>query len=572
MSSVALADRLADPSRGEAVVIAERLGDLPMLRTRFDMRKRDLEGELSQSDISVQRKLAIDSRDRLARKIDAVAPDIAVRAQQLTGLPEAGYEAGRAEAITRAQDLAEDARYAERNAFAAREQAGRDLKSAEDAVTSARRPVHIEPERTPTDRLAAALCEAEATAGAKAAGQDALEAQRDRDQAHDESQTAGELERTLAGLGSQVRIALRMTREDAEPVAEPFSGDAASARTEGERVAHALTSAQDADAIADRAWRSRIETLRATLSADEYHELSAGDRLHRRLLTATPDALARDVADLVMDVRTTIGVLRADLDKLAEDIKLAVTALAREVRSALSQLRGAERDSHMPPSLRGWGGEPFLTIRFESPPAGEIEPRLTTFVHEILRASQRPKGTALLRAALARAVAGGFAVKVLKPNDGFALIRIPITELASVTVSGGQRSTVATALLLMLSERRRKTRSAGRPASVGSLFLDNPFGTANAGFLIDVQQTVARAANIQLIYSTGIADFTALRRFPNPIALSNDAARRTMRKYVRTNPDLQRLLEPSDGGPGGRVTASSVVVAALRADGDGRTA
>ena len=54
----------------------------------------------------------------------------------------------------------------------------------------------------------------------------------------------------------------------------------------------------------------------------------------------------------------------------------------------------------------------------------------------------------------------GFTVRILKPNEAFAPIRVPIAELSSATFSDGQRSTVATALMLMLSELRRQSRSA----------------------------------------------------------------------------------------------------------------
>jgi hypothetical protein len=130
--------------------------------------------------------------------------------------------------------------------------------------------------------------------------------------------------------------------------------------------------------------------------------------------------------------------------------------------------------------------------------------------------------------------------------------------LSSPTFSNGQRATVATAMMLMLSELRRHSRSSARDASVGTLLLDNPLGNANAGFLIEVQRTVAAAAGIQLIYTTGIADLNALRRFSSVIALSNDAARRTMRRYVRANPALELLVPPEDGA-GGRISARRVV-------------
>src|SRR5207249_7997888 len=139
--------------------------------------------------------------------------------------------------------------------------------------------------------------------------------------------------------------------------------------------------------------------------------------------------------------------------------------------------------SKMPAALRDWTGEPFLVIRFERPPADQLEARLATFVTEIInRPAARPTGSVLLLQALERAV-GAFSVRILKPNEAFQPIRVPVAELSSPTFSNGQRSTVATALMLMLSELRRQSRSSSHGTSVGTLLLDNPFGNANAGFL-----------------------------------------------------------------------------------------
>ena len=563
MAPIELTKRPDEPDPAAAPAIVDRLADLSALRVGFETLDRRLRGELSASDIAARRGAAITTRDSVLDRLRRVPADQRARAEVLASTPDAGEPAGRSEAVARVAAEATDARDAERLAFAAADNAKRELDAATDAVTAARRPVRIEPERMPRDRFAAAQAEADATREAQALSTQATEAGRERDDAKDKADAAATLLEAVKSLAAQLRISLRIG-EDQMPVADPYPGNADAVRSEGVAAAQRLTDAQDAHGRADRTWRERVERLRQALLADEFRELASTDRLHRRLSSATPEQLAASVAEDLVDVRTTISVLRADLDRLAEDIKLAVTALAREVRSALSHLRGAERDSRMPASLHGWGGEPFLTVRFDAPSTADVEARLTLLVHTIVRkaASERPTGTKLLRQALAAAVPGGFAVKLLKPNEGFEPIRIPISELSSVTVSGGQRSTAATALLLMLSERRRKTRSSGRPASVGALFLDNPFGTANAGFLIDVQRTVAAAAGIQLIYSTGIGDLAAIRRFPNPIALSNDAARRTMRKYVRANPELLALLTPADDGPGGRLSAARVVAVA----------
>ncbi len=57
----------------------------------------------------------------------------------------------------------------------------------------------------------------------------------------------------------------------------------------------------------------------------------------------------------------------------------------------------------------------------------------------------------------------------------------------------------------------------------GTLFLDNPIGRANATYLLELQRAVLDALGVQLLYTTGLFDTTALAEFPLVIRLRNDA-------------------------------------------------
>jgi hypothetical protein len=150
------------------------------------------------------------------------------------------------------------------------------------------------------------------------------------------------------------------------------------------------------------------------------------------------------------------------LATMSEDVELATTSFAKSVNKALSELKLAEARSKMPSTLRDWAGAPLITIRFDRPPGDQLETRLATFVTEVVnRPANRPLRAALLLQALERAV-GQVAIHILKPNEGFALIRVSVTELSSQTFSNRQRSTVATALMLMLSELRRQSRGSAK--------------------------------------------------------------------------------------------------------------
>jgi hypothetical protein len=559
LAKIILPEPLPEPSLPEANAITAAQENLFALRAQFTELDRRLAGETSASEVAASRSAAIHARNGLTAAIATHPEHTQQRAAVLLASPEAGSLAGRRAATDRANVEISNARKGEREADLEQSNARDDLTTVEEEIRSSRRSAKIPEERAPRDRHHAARLAAETRQNADTAQSQVATAERERNFARDQAENAKKLSDGVGMLSNQLKMTLKLPDEAQLPEVSPFAGELDEASKIGMATVRHLTEAVDAEREAEKAWRQRDGAVRSLLSREEFSDLGATDRLYRRLLQSPAETLARDAADLVAELRAGIGILEIELATLEEDRKLATTSLAKSVNKALSYLRLAETRSRMPAHLRDWSGQSFLEIGFDKPPADELDVRLRTFVIQILDPkADRPTGSKLMMLALERAV-GEFRVKILKPNEAFAPIRVPVAELSSPTFSNGQRATVATALMLMLSEPRRRSRSAARDASVGTLLLDNPLGNANAGFLIEVQRTVAAAAGIQLIYTTGIADLNALRRFTNVIALSNDAARRTMRRYVRANPALLDLLVPPEDGPGGKLSARRVV-------------
>jgi len=556
---ISLAERIPFPSLEAAIRAADRAENVFELRATFAELDRRLRGETSASETAAKRDSAIEARDKLFRAISTHPVNIQERAAVLLVTPEGGDLAGRRDATEGARLDASKAHDAERKAYAEHRKSTEELEKIEEEMRTSRRRADIPSALAPRDRHHAALLAADARQAADNAQSQVALAERESNIAREQADEAKKLGDALKVLGTQLRMSLKLSGDAALPSTLPFGGDTDEANRAGLETSNRLTNAIDEERHAEQAWRQRDSAVRTLLAREEFNDLAASDQLYRRLTQSAPDVLARDAAELVIELRTCIGVLQSELATLDEDRKLATTSLARSVHKALSYLRLAETRSKMPAQLRDWSGESFLEIRFDKPPAEELDVRLRTFVVQVLDPKmERPTGSKLLMLALERAV-GQFRVRILKPNEAFVPIRVPVAELSSPTFSNGQRATVATAMMLMFSELRRQSRSAARDASVGSLILDNPLGNANAGFLIEVQRRVAAAAGIQLIYTTGIADLNALRRFSNVIAMSNDGARRTMRRYVRTNPALLELLVPPEDRAGGRVSAQRVV-------------
>ena len=113
-------------------------------------------------------------------------------------------------------------------------------------------------------------------------------------------------------------------------------------------------------------------------------------------------------------------------------------------------------------------------------------------------------------------------MEILKPDAVLRAERVPVGQMGDV-FSGGQLLTAAIALYCTMAALRSNDRGRDRHRHAGTLFLDNPIGRANATYLLELQRAVADALGVQLLYTTGLFDTTALAEFPLVIRLRNDA-------------------------------------------------
>ncbi len=67
-----------------------------------------------------------------------------------------------------------------------------------------------------------------------------------------------------------------------------------------------------------------------------------------------------------------------------------------------------------------------------------------------------------------------------------------------------------------------RAHELGRSTGSSPLLLDNPIGTASYPEFLTLQREVARAMNIQLIYTAANNDYEAIKVLPNIERLRND--------------------------------------------------
>ena len=217
------------------------------------------------------------------------------------------------------------------------------------------------------------------------------------------------------------------------------------------------------------------------------------------------------------------------MEQLERNRDSIVDRLRGLVESALATLRSAQRLSRLPEGLGEWSGQEFLRIRFEEPDQATLAERLGEVIDEATRAAvkknsdlRRDGMSLLLRGVSAALQPKGVAVEILKPDAVLRAERVPVGQMGDV-FSGGQLLTAAIALYCTMAALRSNDRGRDKHRHAGTLFLDNPIGRANATYLLELQRAVSDALGVQLLYTTGLFDTTALAEFPLVIRLRNDA-------------------------------------------------
>ena len=303
--------------------------------------------------------------------------------------------------------------------------------------------------------------------------------------------------------------------------------------------------------------------------------------VRRAISGSSLDQLGVRAAHWAEQLEARHATLRLDLENASQHRKVIIDRLSALVVEALRTLRTASRLSKLPGDLGDWAGRTFLRITFSEPDLSTIVLRVGDVVDTVAAemagrvTSGRSRnatrdGLTLLLEAVHAAVPKGFTVEVLKPDSVLRDERVSIEDMAQV-FSGGQELTAAIILYCTLAALRANERGQMRAKHSGVLFLDNPIGKANASYLLDLQQSVARSLGVQLIYTTGLSDDRVLAAFPLWVRLRNDADLRAGLKYIRVAdvmrerlpdpyPDDELALAAHSNSAPGTVTATRVFI------------
>ncbi|MFR9799633.1 hypothetical protein ACL02U_27625 [Streptomyces sp. MS06] len=517
-------------------------GYLPALREAYRAASQVYEKVGVGADLRAEQARAESDESAARSELDRLSNRVRTRAEHLLASPDGADGPSRQAAAARAEELVQ---LLETRMSHASEQLGRlrgeaERHAPEDGAAHTELPQDGEPRdaehaqellRTATAELTSRT---EALAGAREAHAELLQTHRLAEDA------AGGFDETAALLRDLLR---EHPSEDEREDVDPYPGTLEEARRSAGEARRSLRGCAADLSAAEAAVREASDVLVRHANSTRYEQVRTPARQQIRELPASalPEH-ARDWADAFAPRLRVLGDELAQLERNRDSI---VDRLRGLVESALATLRSAQRLSRLPEGLGEWSGQEFLRIRFEEPDQATLTERLGEVIDEATRAAvkknsdlRRDGMSLLLRGVGAALQPKGVAVEILKPDAVLRAERVPVGQMGDV-FSGGQLLTAAIALYCTMAALRSNDRGRDRHRHAGTLFLDNPIGRANATYLLELQRAVSDALGVQLLYTTGLFDTTALAEFPLVIRLRNDADLRAGLKYISVEEHLR---------------------------------
>ncbi|MCW8382924.1 coiled-coil domain-containing protein [Streptomyces justiciae] len=515
---------------------------LPALREAYRAASQVYEKVGVGADLRAEQARAESDESASLAELDRLSNKVRTRAETLLQSPDGSDGPSRQAAAARAEELVQ---LLETRMSTASEQLGRlrgeaERHAPEDGEAHTELAEELQPRdadhaqallRTATAELASRT---EALTQAREAHAELLESHRAAEDA------AGGFDEIAAMLRDLLR---EHATEDEQEDTEAYPGSPEEARQSAAEARRSLRGCAADLSAAEAAVREASDVLVRHANSTRYEQVRTPARQQIRELPAS--ALPEHAQKWADAFAPRLRVLTDELAQLERNRDSIVDRLRGLVESALATLRSAQRLSRLPEGLGEWSGQEFLRIRFEEPDQATLTERLGEVIDEATRAAvkknsdlRRDGMSLLLRGVGAALQPKGVAVEILKPDAVLRAERVPVGQMGDV-FSGGQLLTAAIALYCTMAALRSNDRGRDKHRHAGTLFLDNPIGRANATYLLELQRAVSDALGVQLLYTTGLFDTTALAEFPLVIRLRNDADLRAGLKYISVEEHLR---------------------------------
>ncbi|MFC8350715.1 hypothetical protein [Streptomyces sp. NPDC057280] len=515
---------------------------LPALREAYRAASQLYEKVGVGADLRAEQARAESDESASLAELDRLSNKVRTRAEALLQSPDGSDGPSRQAAAARAEELVQ---LLETRMSSASEQLGRLRGEAErHAPEDGEAHTELAEELQPRDADHAQALLRTATAELASRTEALTQAREAHAELLDSHRAAEDAAGGFDEIAAMLRDLLREHASEDEPEdTEAYPGSPEEARQAAAEARRSLRGCAADLSAAEAAVREASDVLVRHANSTRYEQVRTPARQQIRELPAS--ALPEHAQKWADAFAPRLRVLTDELAQLERNRDSIVDRLRGLVESALATLRSAQRLSRLPEGLGEWSGQEFLRIRFEEPDQATLTERLGKVIDEATRAAvkknsdlRRDGMSLLLRGVGAALQPKGVAVEILKPDAVLRAERVPVGQMGDV-FSGGQLLTAAIALYCTMAALRSNDRGRDKHRHAGTLFLDNPIGRANATYLLELQRAVSDALGVQLLYTTGLFDTTALAEFPLVIRLRNDADLRAGLKYISVEEHLR---------------------------------
>ncbi|KUN20846.1 hypothetical protein AQJ23_32295 [Streptomyces antibioticus] len=515
---------------------------LPALREAYRAASQLYEKVGVGADLRAEQARAESDESASLAELDRLSNKVRTRAEALLQSPDGSDGPSRQAAAARAEELVQ---LLETRMSSASEQLGRLRGEAErHAPEEGEAHTELAEDLQPRDADHAQALLRTATAELASRTEALTQAREAHAELLDSHRAAEDAAGGFDEIAAMLRDLLREhASEDEQDDTEVYPGSPEEARQSAAEARRSLRGCAADLSAAEAAVREASDVLVRHANSTRYEQVRTPARQQIRELPAS--ALPEHAQKWADAFAPRLRVLTDELAQLERNRDSIVDRLRGLVESALATLRSAQRLSRLPEGLGEWSGQEFLRIRFEEPDQATLTERLGEVIDEATRAAvkknsdlRRDGMSLLLRGVGAALQPKGVAVEILKPDAVLRAERVPVGQMGDV-FSGGQLLTAAIALYCTMAALRSNDRGRDKHRHAGTLFLDNPIGRANATYLLELQRAVSDALGVQLLYTTGLFDTTALAEFPLVIRLRNDADLRAGLKYISVEEHLR---------------------------------
>ena len=297
------------------------------------------------------------------------------------------------------------------------------------------------------------------------------------------------------------------------------------------------------------------DAIRRFTNSDAFRGLEGEREVAAHLSANNPLAAAAHAPRTAVLINERLKSIEHDLSRLDEDLQACIAELESLLSTALYIVRRMLRDGRIPAQVPRFGGQPVFRM---STDLSRIVPSqrteiLRSYIADLAEADRIPRTgqdiaaelVERMTAALGKSTLG---IRLLKPKGEGDTEHMPIDR---VTVSGGELLTAAMMIYLVIA-RLRAEATHGSGGETGVLIMDNPLGKANKALLLKTQIGLADAMGIQLFYTTGVQDPSALAEFENIVRLRrNRQSRSTRRIHVEVEAMRTHIDRPTSDEPSG---------------------